>query len=265
MNIAVDQTRIKSAFEFFKNINSFAFPLPLAVPPPRAFSGFAFDKSPYGGYLISFRFAILSQYCRLEIFVRFSQMVQDYAELDRYRHPILALMTLIGEVALVIFRCYKTLKAVAKLKERMTMLVPDIDLEETYSKIFHTMRDLGKFMHRYLIVLIQTEHNNAVLNVAQLTMTTNFLRALAVEVGPLDADDFSVSTAGLVGMRMAARIAFEGLCTPTKRRDLLDWAVNWFKRQIELDYGRHHKGIADSEAVGQPGLMCLQSFILFDW
>jgi hypothetical protein len=264
MNIAVDQTRIKTAFEFLKNINSFTLYLALGASAPRAFSGFAFDKNPHVGYLNSFRFALLGLYCRSEVFLRFSQIIHDYAGLDRHRHPTLAMMTLIGEVALVVFKCYKTLKGVAKLKERLTMLVPDINLEENYSKIFHTMRDLGKFMHHYLITLIQTEHNNAVLNVAQLTMTVSFLRTIAVEVGPLDTDDLAGSTAGLAAMRMTARIAFEGLCTPTKRKELLDWAVNWFKRQIELDYGRHQKGVVDPEAVGHAGIMYPQFNISFD-
>jgi hypothetical protein len=56
-------------------------------------------------------------------------------------------------------------------------------------------------------------------------------------------------------MKMTARLAFEGFTTETKRRDILEWSVNWYKRQMELDYGRHRQTLMEMEAVGTQGLL----------
>jgi hypothetical protein len=76
-------------------------------------------------------------------------------------------------------------------------------------------------------------------------------------VGPLDRDDFGHLHPTIASMQMAARLAFEGFQTETKRRDILDWSISWYKRQIELDYGKQYKNVTESEAVGQLGLQYL--------
>ncbi len=245
-------------FDFFKSINTFTFqlPPPTTVQQPRAFSGFAYDKPPFVGALIPFRFVLLSQYCRPAVFARFSQLVQDYALLDGTRYPILSMMSLIGEVSLNIFKCYNTLKSVAKLKERLRMPNPEIDLEDNFTQIQETMRQLGKFIYNHLVKLIRTESNPTILSLAQLTMTTTFLRLFATHVGPLDTDETTNVTPVIAAMQMTARLAFEGLTTQTKRLDLFDWSVNWYKRQMELDFGKgYSQKVTDPDAVGHPGIL----------
>jgi len=94
------------------------------------------------------------------------------------------------------------------------------------------------------------------LSVAQLTMTTRVLRSIAQIVGPLDIDEpVTDIQKPVAAMKMIARLAFEGFTTETKRQDILNWSVNWYKRQIEIDYGRQYKGLStEVEAVGYIGL-----------
>jgi len=137
---------------------------------------------------------------------------------------------------------------------------PEIDLDDNFSQIHDTMRHLGKFIYNHLVKLIRTESNLTILSVAQLTMTTSFLRLFATDLGPLDTDEKRDITPIIGAMQMTTRLAFEGLTTETKRLDLFDWSVNWYKRQIELDFGKgfSHK-VTDPDAVGHSGLLYPQS------
>ena len=249
----MDHQRIKGAFEFLKIVTTCQSPASLPQLP-RAFTGYAFDKPPYGSYLMTFRFVLLGHYCRPAVYTRFSELIHDYTLLDGTRYPILQMMTLIGEVSFHIFKCYKQLRTVAKLRERLRIPDPEIDLDDNFMQVSNTERELGKFIYNHLVKMIRTENNTSILSLAQLTMTTSFLRLLATEVGPLDTDEVTTSAATIAAMQMTARLAFEGLTTETKRRDLLDWTVNWYKRQMELDYGKSYKAVSEPESVGRAGI-----------
>jgi hypothetical protein len=238
-----------------RTVNSFAMPIPPPAPVPRAFSGYAFDKSPYIERIITFRFILLGLYCNPDHFNRLIRFVEDYANLEN-AHSVLSMMTLIGEYALPIFIAYRKLKMVQKLKERLQHIYQGIDLNENFEKIEQAMRKLGKTILARLVMLIRTEENTSVLSVAQLTMTTTFLRALALEIGPLDTDEPVTGNMAIPAMEMAARLAFEGLATQTKRKDIFEWTVNWFKRQMELDFTKHSRtpNVGGSEAVGFAGI-----------
>jgi hypothetical protein len=171
------------------------------------------------------------------------------------------MMTLVGEVALSAFKCYKSLKAVARVKERLRFtleLGPEADLMDNFDNVMHHMRDLGEFMHTHLTTLIRTEQNTSVLSVAQLAMTSGFLRSVALYVGALDRDiplvPFDPAQLAIDAMQMSSRLAFEGFTTETKRQDILDWSVNWVKRQMELDYGKNFRDVAEAEAIGSIGI-----------
>jgi len=252
--VGTDHTKVKGAFEFLKTINNFTLQFPATTAPPRAFQGVAFDKHPYGDKFIAFRVVLLGQYCHPATFTRFAQLIHEYATLDATRNPVLAMMTLIGDVTFTIYKGYSTLKHVGKIRERLLLGSPELDLNEEYQQIYSTVREVGKFIFAHLVKLIQTERNPAVLSVAQLTMATASLRTMANIVGPLDRDDFGHLHPAFAAMQMTARLAFEGFQTETKRRDVLDWSISWYKRQIELDYGKQFKNVTESEAVGQLGL-----------
>jgi hypothetical protein len=126
-----------------------------------------------------------------------------------------------------------------KAKQFVSSMHPG-NFEERFPTIFRITRDIGKFIYSYLVNLIRTEENPAVLSIAQLSMTASFLRNMALHVGALDMDELSnanaaKSTPRMIAMKMAARLAFEGFTTETKRRDLADWSGAWFRRQIDLD------------------------------
>jgi hypothetical protein len=255
--VGVDDAKVKGSLDFLKALNTFALLLSSA-PPPRAFSGFAFDKNPNGERLLAFRIALLVQYAKPSVFQRFTQIAQDYSVLNSNEHSVLSMMTLVGEVALSIFKCYLHIRNITRFKERLQQtLGPDIDHNDYFNEVKVIFRDLGKFILNHLLRLMRNEENTSILGVAQLTMTSGFLRSVAVLVGPLDIDaveDMDPAFTQLEAMKMAARLAFEGFTTETKRRDILDWSVNWYKRQMELDYGRHHRTLLEPEAVGIPGL-----------
>ena len=254
LSLGTDHTKVKGAFDFLKTVNNFTLQFPSTTGPPRAFSGVAFDKPPNGDKFIALRIALLSEYCHPAIFIRFSQLIHDYTALDATRNPVLPMMTLIGEVAFTIFKGYATVKHVGKLRERLLAQNPEGDLNAEYQKISITVLDFGKFIFEHLTKLIQTEKNPAVLSVAQLTMTTAFLRTMANAVGPLDGDELGRMHPAIAAMQMTARLAFKGFQTETKRRDILDWSISWFKRQIELDYGKQYKNVSELEAIGQHGI-----------
>jgi hypothetical protein len=259
----LDHAKLKAAFEFLKTVNAFAFQFPPIVTPPRAFSGYLFDKPPYADKLITLRFALLGQYCQLDVFNQCSRIVRDYAVQDGNRYPVLPMMTLIGEILSCIFKCYTSLRAVTRLKERLLANSPDSDLNDNYVKTLEIVREVGKFVHTHLLNLIRTEPSASILSVAQLTVTSNFLRVLATQVGPLDTDKILNVHPIVAAMQMSARLVFEGLATETNRRDILDWSVAWVKRQMELDYGMQHKNVIDSDiAVGQQGIVYLFHFAI---
>lgn len=258
--VGTDHAKVKGAFDFLKTINNFTLQFPATAGPPRAFSGIAFDKHPNGDKFISFRIVLLAQYCKPTTFTHFAHLVHEYATLDALRTPVLAMMTLIGDVTFTIYKGYTMLKQVGKLRERLMInrIPEETDLNEEYVQISTTVReDVGKFIFAHLVQLVRTERNPAVLSVAQLTVTTGFLRLMANQVGPLDKDEFGHLHPAIAAMQMTARLAFEGIQTETKRRDLLDWSIGWYKRQIELDYGKQYKNVTESEAVGQLGLQYL--------
>jgi hypothetical protein len=256
VDVNTDHKKIKGAFEFLKIVATCHSTSSLSQIP-RAFSGYAFDKPPSSSHLAIFRFVLLGHYCRPPVFTRFSQIIRDYALLDGSRYPVLTMITLIGEVSLHIFKIYKQLKAVAKLKERLRIPDREIDLDDNFLQISKLEREIGKFIYGHLVKLIRMESNTLILSVAQLTMTTSFLRHLAIETGPLDTDEMTNSAPAIAAMQMTARLASEGFTTETKRRDLLEWTVSWYKRQMELDYGKAYKAVTEPDSVGVQGIVYL--------
>jgi hypothetical protein len=142
-----------------------------------------------------------------------------------------------------------------KFKERLRINDPEIDLDDNFAQISNIERDIGKCIYHHLVTLFRTEGNASILSLAQLTMTTSFLRILAIDLGPFDTEEVINVVPAVAAMQMTARLAFEGLTTETKRRDILDWSVNWYKRQMELDYGKIYKTVAESESVGHAGIV----------
>jgi hypothetical protein len=242
--------------DFLKVPNSFALQAPLAIP--RAFQGYAWDKPPHLEESIKLRFALLGQYCTVTVFERFKQLMDDYSKLNKHEHSVLAMMTLVAEVAYPICKSYKQHNRITRVKERIkASLQPDADLDANYDKVVVLMTDMGNCLYNHVIMSMRTEENSSILSVAQLTTTVGVLRAIALVVGPLgrvlvtEADDDK----GLAAMKMTARIAFEGFSIDTKRQDILNWSVSWFKRQIELDYGKEYgRYTAEPDAVGGAGL-----------
>ena len=227
-------------------------------PSPRAFQGHAFDKNPNGERLLAFRIVLLAQYAKPTVFRRFSQIVEDYSVLNSTEHSVLSMMTLASDVALSIFRCYSNIKTITRFRDRLQQILgPDADLNGIWLEVKGIFRDLGKFLLNHLLKLMRTEENTSILGIAQLTMTSSLLRAMALLVGPLDTEDFDPMYPALEAMKMAARIAFEGFTSDTKRQDILEWSVGWYKRQMELDYDRHARSMVEVEAVGPHGLLYL--------
>lgn len=255
VTVGTDQSRVKASLDFLKTLN--AFSLQAASSIPRAFQGYTWDQYPHLDESIKLRFALLGHYCTPVVFTRFKQLVQDYSKLNSREHSVLAMMTLVAEVAYPICKSYKLHKAISKIKDRLrTILGADADLDENYEAVMSLTRDMGAILHAHVINLMRTEENTSILSVAQLTMTTRVLRSIAQIVGPLDIDEPVTDTEKpIAAMKMIARLAFEGFTTETKRQDILNWSVNWYKRQIEIDYGRQYKGLStEVEAVGYVGL-----------
>jgi hypothetical protein len=176
--------------------------------------------------------------------------------LNKHEHSVLAMMTLVAEVAYPICKSYRLHKAVTKVRDRLKMtLGPEVDLDANYKEVMTLMRDMGKSLHTHVIGLMRTEENTSILSVAQLTMTVGVLRSIGQIVGPLDQDPVPENEKTYASMKMIARLAFEGFTSETKRQDILNWSVGWFKRQIELDYAKEFKRLTgDPEAVGYIGL-----------
>jgi hypothetical protein len=219
-------------------------------------SNYAFDKPPHAASLIALKFALLGQYCTPVVFERFARLVNDYLALDVNGHLVLSMITLVGEIALTIFQFFKQLKGVRMLRERMRQTHgEDADLDDIYVTVEGIMRDIGKSIHGRLIGMIRTETSSSILNVAQLTMTHNFLRCATYVLGPLDSDnDTDYNDDKFRAMRYSARLAFEGFTTESRRRDILEWSLNWFRRQLDMDYQKTYKNTMDADAVGQRGL-----------
>jgi hypothetical protein len=254
--VGVDDAKVKGALDFLKVVNNFALWM-ASTPLPRAFQGHSFDKSPNGERLLAFRIALLVQYATPSVFRRLNQIAEEYSVLNSNEHSVLSMMTLVGDVALSVFRCYWNIKNITRFKDRLRQtLGPDTDLNENLMEVKSIFRDLGKFLLNHLLRLMRTEENTSILGIAQLTMTTSILRTMSLFVGPLDTDDIEPVASPLEAMKMTARIAFEGFTSDTKRRDLLEWSVGWYKRQMELDYGRQTRAV-EVEAVGLPGLLYL--------
>ena len=256
--IQIDYAPTKAAFDFLKLVNSFTCNLP-PTTCPRAFSAATFDRGPLRDKLISFHFALLTLYLRPETFNVFSQLVVDCSANDG--SSSLSLMTLIGEVTLKVFPTYMLLNNAMKAKQFISSTHPGINFEERFPIIFRSARDIGKFIYSYLLNLIRTEENPAVLSIAQLSMTTSFLRIMAIHVGALDTDEMSKDDPRMTAMKMTAGLAFEGLTTETKRRDLADWSVSWFRNQIDIDYtGQEHP-----ESVGPDGIQYFPFKFYSNW
>jgi hypothetical protein len=256
--VGVDDAKVKGSLDFLKLVNNFAL-MAQPAPTPRAFSGFAFDKNHNAERLLAFRIALLAQYSKPSVFRLWAQIIQEYSVLNSNEHSVLSMMTLVGDIALSSFKSYWSLRNITRFKERLQQtLGPEIDLTENSTEVRGIYRDLGKFVFNHLLGLMRTEENTSVLGLAQLTMTCGFLRASATLVGPLDTEDTEYRDPlylHLEAMKMTARLAFEGFTSETKRHDILEWSVNWFKRQMELDYSRHQRNIVEVEAVGPPGLL----------
>ena len=182
--------------------------------------------------------------------------MESYSKLNKHEHSVLAMMTLVAEVAYPMFKSYKLHNKINRLKERIkSSLGPNADLDANYEQLNNLMMDMGKCLHSHVFELMRTEENSSILSVAQLTMTVGVLRAIAQIVGPLDADPVPEDEKSLAAMQMIARLAFQGFMSETKREDILNWSVGWFKRQIELDYGKEYRRFTgEPEAVGGRGL-----------
>jgi hypothetical protein len=256
--VGVDDAKVKGSLDFLKSVNNFALVINSA-PSPRAFAGFTFDKNQNGERLLAFRIALLVQYTKPAVFRRLAQIAEEYSVLNSNEHSVLSMMTLVGEVSLSAFRSYWNVRNITRFKERLQRILgPETDLNHNLKEVKGIFRDLGKFILSHLLRLMRTEQNTSILGLAQLTMTCGFLRSVAALVGPLDTDEVDHLEPlyyPLEAMKMTARLAFEGFTTETKRRDILEWSVNWYKRQMELDYGRHRQTLMEMEAVGTQGLL----------
>jgi hypothetical protein len=220
-------------------------------------SNYAFDKPPHAASLIAFKFALLGQYCTQVVFKRFARLVDDYLALDVNGHLVLSMITLVGEVALTIFQFFKQLKGVRMLMERMRQTHgEDADLDDIYVTVEGIMRDIGKSIQGRFVGMIRTETSSSILNVAQLTLTHHFLHCATFLLGPLDGEgDTDFDDDKFRAMRYSARLAFEGFTTESKRRDILEWSLHWFRRRLDMDYQKTYKNTNDPEAVGHRGLM----------
>lgn len=255
--VGVDDAKVKGSLDFLKVVNNFALWMN-SSPLPRAFQGHAFDKNPNGERLLAFRIVLLVQYVKPTVFRRLSQIAEEYSVLNSTEHSVLSMMTLASDVASSIFRCYSNIKNITRFRDRLRQtLGPDTDLNANLFEVRSIFRDLGKFLLNHLLRLMRTEENTSVLGVAQLTMTTSLLRTMSLLVGPLDTEEFDPVYSAQEAMKMAARIAFEGFTSDTKRQDILEWSVGWYKRQMEMDYDRHPKAMVEVEAVGPHGLLYL--------
>ena len=256
--VGIDDAKVKASLDFLKTVNAFGL-LVNSVPLPRAFSAFAFDKNVNAEKLLAFRISLLVQYSKPSVFRRLARIAEEYSVLNANEHSVLSMMTLVGEVALSAFRNYWSVRNITRFNERLQQAMgSDIDLNHNLTEVMGVFRDLGKFILNHLLSLMKTEENTSILGIAQLIMTSSFLRAVACLVGPLDIDDsqnMDPQYFHLEAMKMSARLAFKGFTTETKRRDILDWSVSWFKRQMEFDYGRLHRTMMEADAVGTHGLM----------
>jgi hypothetical protein len=165
------------------------------------------------------------------------------------------MITLVAEVALSIFKSYKMLRNVAKLKDRLRQeLGADVNLEDNLLQIEDIMGEIASRIHSRLLDMIRTESNPSILSLAQLTMTTTIIRWIILNAGPFEQDTEVELDHTMSAMTTTARLVFTGFTTETKRRDILEWAVSWFKHQMDIDYHKMHKTTNDIDAVGQAGL-----------
>ena len=178
-------------------------------------------------------------------------------------------MTWATAICLGIFRGYQSFTSIHKFRERLRIPDPEIDLGANYRECNDHVISVARSLYAETVRMIHRETNPSVLGVAQLQITAALLRNAALDLGPLDTpsddekagDEMEGVAMGIMpnvaAMQMAARLAFEGLSADTQRRDVFDWSMNWFKRQIELDYagGKGQRGSQEPDTVGHPGLL----------
>jgi hypothetical protein len=261
----------KATLDFLKLTHAF-----VNIPPhhstalvPRVFQG-AFDKVPAAQAYANLRLTVFTYLCRPTTFTALSNLATAFSAEhvpSQLKYASLQMMTTVTELAFGIFRGSKSLFPVHKFRERLRMPDPSIDVDGEYRECSASVTALGRFLYTQTVHLIHTEMNPSVLSVAQLPMTAALLRVVALEMGVLDttpseeAGDDGMEgvamgvTQNVAAMQMAARLAFEGLCTETGRRDIFDWSVNWFKRQMELDCSLKGQGRGEPDTVGHPGVL----------
>ena len=178
-------------------------------------------------------------------------------------------MTGATTLCLGIFRGYKSLVSIHKFRERLRIPDPAINLDANYRECNDHLISLARFLYVQTVQMIHRETSPSILGVAQLQMTAALLRNAALDLGPLDTpsdnekegNEMEGIAMGIMpnvaAMQMAARLAFEGLSAETQRKDVFDWSVNWFKRQIELDCagGKGQRGVHEPDTVGHPGVL----------
>ena len=246
--------KLKAALDYLKLVNSL---LPLCMAP-RAFQSIPFDKPPHADKLQHFRVVLLALYAKPRLYERFNEMARAYVSMAG-EGSVVQMLTCIGEVAAVSFRGYKQYRAInifqARLRKNES---PEFNLDNNLSNVETLLRQLARLTHAHVLQLICVEQSTSVLNVTYLASLTNVLRMMAVLVGDFTQEDTSdgvVVDSALVGMQVCARFVVEGFSSETGRRDLWEWSMFWFRRQMEIDHQKMSKNYGGNDAVGQFGLM----------
>jgi hypothetical protein len=261
----------KATLDFLKLVQAFISYPPPPIATPRVFQGVALDKAPAVHAYANLRLALYAYLAGPPVFAALAQVAKAFSPgevQDGLRHASLGIMSTVTDLAMGIFRGYKSLSHIHKFRERLRLGDLTVDLDANLRQVSVTIVSLARFVYAQSVEMIRMEVNPSVLPVAQLQMTTALLRNLAVELGPLDVPEkedgqMEVVTIGLLpnlsanlvaemqlaAMQMTTRLVFEAICANTRRYDLFDWGVNWFQRQIELDTSRRD----DPDYVGHSG------------
>lgn len=258
----------KATLDFLKLVQAFISYPPPSLATPRVFQGAPLDKPPAANAFALLRLTLYAYLAAPQVFTGLAGVAKAFSPgevQDGLRHASLGIMSAVTDLAMGIFRGYKSLSHVNKFRERLRAGDASVDLNANLRRVSSTIVALARFVYKQTVEMIRSERNASVLPVAQLQMTTTLLRNVAVELGPLDVIEEregqmegipiglvsakSLAEMQLAAMQMASRLVFEAICADTRRYEVFDWGVNWFQRQIELDTSRRD----DPDCVGHPG------------
>jgi hypothetical protein len=261
----------KATLDFLKLVQAFISYPPPSVATPRVFQGVPLEKPPAANAFALLRLTLYAYLAVPPVFTGLARVAKAFSPgevQDGLRHASLGIMSTVTDLAMGIFRGYKSLSHIHKFRERLRSGDANVDLDSNLRQVSGTIVALARFVYAQTVEMIRSEVHASVLPVAQLQMTTTLLRNLAVELGPLDVTEKgdgqmegvtiglvptmsanSLAEMQLAAMQMASRLVFEAICANTGRYDVFDWGVNWFQRQIELDTSRRD----DPDSVGHPG------------